>query len=254
MPAEVELRLGDYLGVEGLPALAGGSIDVAITDPPFDARTHRAALEGPSNRRGRSVAGALPFGPLADAELEEVAHQLARVTRRWIVVFSAERHLEAWARALELAGAAVVRFGLALRTNPRPQMTGDRPAPPADHLVIAHGPDIPLRWNGGGHSAVWPSPPARFDEGGQLHPTQKPLALIRALLEDFSDPDELVLDPFAGSGTTAVACRELGRRFLGWEISPEYHATAVRRIGMTREQLRLPAADAPEQLALGEAR
>ena len=64
----------------------------------------------------------------------------------------------------------------------------------------------------------------------QIHPTQKPLSLMRDLLGDFSDPGELVCDPFAGSGTTAVACKELGRRFVGWEIDPSYHALACARV------------------------
>ncbi len=244
------LVLGDCLAPDGLPALADGSIDVTITDPPFDARTYRAALEGPRNGKGRSVAGALPFAPLADAQLKAVALQLARVTRRWIVIFSAERHLESWAKALEAGGARFVRFGLALRTNPRPMMLGNAPAPPCDHLVLAHGPARPMRWNGRGRAAVWASPPARYDEGGQAHPTQKGLPLMRALVNDFTDAGELVCDPYLGSGTTAVACRELGRRFLGWELDPGYYTTAVRRVAAAREQLRLHVTTGGDQLAL----
>jgi site-specific DNA-methyltransferase (adenine-specific) len=73
-----------------------------------------------------------------------------------------------------------------------------------------------------------------------VHPTQKPLALMRALVADFSDEGERILDPFAGSGSTAVACKELGRRFVGWELSPVYHAAAAGRINRACEQLRLP--------------
>jgi len=49
-------------------------------------------------------------------------------------------------------------------------------------------------------------------------------------LGDFSNPGDLVCDPFAGSGTTAVACKERGRRFIGWEISDVYHALACARV------------------------
>ena len=65
---------------------------------------------------------------------------------------------------------------------------------------------------------------------GKLHPTQKPLDLMRWLVATYSNPGDLVLDPFAGSGTTGVACAELGRRFLGAELDPAYHALAQRRI------------------------
>lgn len=71
------------------------------------------------------------------------------------------------------------------------------------------------------------------------HETQKPLVLVESLIRNFTDPGELVCDPFAGSGTTGVACIRLGRRFVGWERDPKYHAIAVKRLSATQEQLGL---------------
>ncbi len=228
------------MAADGLAALGDCSVDVVLTDPPFDERTHRTALEAGDWRRGdRRVAGALPFPPLAAEQLERAAVELARVTRRWIVLFAGEHQVGNWVTALEAAGARFVRLGFVVRDNPRPQMRGDRPAPGGDPIVIAHRAALPLRWNGGGRPGVWRSPAVRFDPGGQVHPTQKPLALMRALVEAFSDPGELVCDPFAGAGTTAVACRMTGRRFLGWEIDPVHQGTAQRRLDRAREQLGL---------------
>jgi DNA modification methylase len=61
-------------------------------------------------------------------------------------------------------------------------------------------------------------------QGGKtrFHPTQKSLPLMRALIEKHSNPGDTVLDTFAGSGTTAVACLRTGRAFKGAEVSPEY--------------------------------
>ena len=73
----------------------------------------------------------------------------------------------------------------------------------------------------------------------RVHPTQKPEWLIESLVRDFTDPGELVCDPFAGSGTTGVACKRLGRRFLGWEKDPDFHAIAEKRLANTQEQLGL---------------
>jgi site-specific DNA-methyltransferase (adenine-specific) len=53
---------------------------------------------------------------------------------------------------------------------------------------------------------------------------------MRELVSLFSDPDELILDPFAGSGSTGVACRQLGRRFIGWELNQDYFDIACRRL------------------------
>src|ERR1700733_6951762 len=66
--------------------------------------------------------------------------------------------------------------------------------------------------------------------GNKLHLTQKPLSVLLPLLETFSAHGELVLDPFAGSGSTLIAARSLGRRYLGIEIDAGYHAIATRRL------------------------
>ena len=62
---------------------------------------------------------------------------------------------------------------------------------------------------------------------------------MERLILDFTDPGDLILDPFAGSGTTGVAAVRLGRRFVGWEKDPKYHAIATKRLAGTREQLSL---------------
>lgn len=64
----------------------------------------------------------------------------------------------------------------------------------------------------------------------RYHPTQKPLSLMIWVIENYSKPNDLVFDPCAGSGTTAVACIKTGRRFIGCEINPAYFAIAQRRI------------------------
>lgn len=56
----------------------------------------------------------------------------------------------------------------------------------------------------------------------RVHPTQKPVELHMRILEDFSRPRDVVLDCFGGSGTTLIACNEVGRRCLMMELSPEY--------------------------------
>jgi len=57
---------------------------------------------------------------------------------------------------------------------------------------------------------------------------------------DITNPDDFVLDPFMGSGTTGVACVQTGRRFIGIEIDPGYFAIAEKRIREAQMQLRMP--------------
>ena len=72
-----------------------------------------------------------------------------------------------------------------------------------------------------------------------LHPTQKPLALMKYLILTYSNPGDLVFDGFCGSGTTAVACAELDRRFIGIEISQEYCDIAQKRVDAVQNQTKL---------------
>jgi site-specific DNA-methyltransferase (adenine-specific) len=60
------------------------------------------------------------------------------------------------------------------------------------------------------------------DHYGYVHPTQKPLFLIQKLIELVTNPGDLILDPFAGSGTTALACKELNRNYICIEKEREY--------------------------------
>jgi site-specific DNA-methyltransferase (adenine-specific) len=83
------------------------------------------------------------------------------------------------------------------------------------------------------------------------HPTQKPLALIERMVRASCPPDGLVLDPFMGSGTTALAAARQGRRFAGFEINPGYMAIARRRIDL--ETRRAQVAPAPVNQAGKEA-
>lgn len=75
------------------------------------------------------------------------------------------------------------------------------------------------------------------------HPTQKPVKLLRRLVGRTSG---LVLDPFMGSGTTGVACVNLGRKFIGIELSPKHFATACKRIDEAQRQGRLFDERAPK--------
>ncbi len=69
------------------------------------------------------------------------------------------------------------------------------------------------------------------------HPCSKPLGLIQEVVKRFSEPSDLVLDPFLGSGTTAVAAKQLGRNYLGIEMNPEYVKIAEKRLAEVQEPL-----------------
>jgi modification methylase len=71
-------------------------------------------------------------------------------------------------------------------------------------------------------------------DGKKLHPTQKPEALLARVILSSSRPDDLVLDPFAGTGTSGAVAKHLGRRFIGIEREAKYARAAEKRIAATK--------------------
>jgi site-specific DNA-methyltransferase (adenine-specific) len=106
-------------------------------------------------------------------------------------------------------------------------------------------------WNAGGKRGIYTHHVR--DGSAHMHPTQKPVPLLKALLQDFTQPGDVVLDPFMGSGTTGIACVELGRRFIGIEQDPTYFALACDRIrqAVAQGQLFTPSTKARQEVLFG---
>jgi site-specific DNA-methyltransferase (adenine-specific) len=78
----------------------------------------------------------------------------------------------------------------------------------------------------------WP----RDNESEKIHPTQKPVELLKTLIEIFTDEGDVVIDPCAGSGSTLVAAEALGRKAYGFEIKKEFYTKAKAWIESEREK------------------
>lgn len=241
-----ELHLGDCLHpVTGLASLADKSVDHVICDPPYEVEAHTKQRHTNSTFVGRGWADkgmtatrSLDFAPITQETRTIAAAQMARVSRRWILVFCQAEAVAEWRDALIGAGAVYKRACVWIKPDGQPQLSGDRPGMGYESIVAAHVPGR-SRWNAGGKLGVYVV--QRQERGdstnGVEHPTKKPQLLMEALIRDFTDPGDLVCDPFAGSGTTGVAALKNGRQFLGWECNPKYHAAAMRRLLGSREQL-----------------
>lgn len=165
-----------------------------------------------------------------------------------------QRELRATYAASYAIGRAMpdefIRAGVWVKPNGMPQYTGDRPAMGWEAVAILHRKGR-KRWNGGGSHAVWTVPKVHGN-----HPTEKPVALVSEWVRLFTDAGDVVLDPFAGSGTTGVACAKMGRRFIGIERERKHFLTACRRIEEAYKQadLFVPApASKPVQTGLFDA-
>ncbi len=235
------LHHGDCLDpVSGLASLADRSVDVTITDPPYEAEAHtlqRRYKTGAEIVEGERTIepAALDFGAITAEQRSGVAAQIARVTAQRAIVFCQAEAVQAWREAFDAAGMPYRRTLVWIKPDAMPSLHGRWPGQAFEAMVMAQhrsAKACPV----GGKARVYEYTRAQAGQAGgpggskAPHPTTKPLPLMRQIVEDFTDPGDLILDPFAGSGTTGLAARILGRRFVGWERDANYHAIATRRL------------------------
>jgi len=96
---------------------------------------------------------------------------------------------------------------------------------PYERLSITFNPQMGL-------SDVW-TDINFYEEKNRYHPTQKPQKLIKRLVKASSNPLDIILDPFMGSGSTAVACIDENRKYIGFEIDLDYHLASLNRINQS---------------------
>jgi len=251
-PAVNHVLVGDCL--EKLAKLPDASVDLVFADPPYNLQLERELLR-PNNTVVDGVDDAWDkFSSFADYD---------RFSRAWLAQCR---------RVLKPDGAIwvigsyhnIFRLGVALqdqgfwiqndivwrKTNPMPNFRGKRFTNAHETLIWA-GRDAKARvtFNYEAMKALnddiqmrsdWLFPicsgPERLKdgEGRKAHPTQKPEALLARILLASTNPGDLVLDPFFGTGTTGAAARRLGRRWLGIERDPVYAEAAEERIAKVR--------------------
>lgn len=215
-----KLYHGDCLEI--LPQLTE-KVDLVLTDIPY-------------NEVNRSSNGLrnLDKGQ-ADSARFDMAHLLAELFRLCsgsFYIFCGTEQVSP-IRANFVESGLSTRHGVWIKPNPSP-MNGEYIYLSALENVI-FGKKSGAYFNGFCLSPVWRHPTVM----GQEHPTEKPVKMFQEMLHVSTGPNGTVLDPFLGSGTTAVACERLGRRWIGIEISEEYCDIAVKRIEQERAQMKL---------------
>lgn len=217
-----------------LPTL--DTVDHVVTDPSYFRDVYLRA-SAPNTKPGSQTPGRLgvTLAKLAAGDIGEidelvvpVSSEIARLTTRWAIVFSDVENAHRWREALTSAGMRYARTGAWVKPDAMPQMSGDRPGQGFEVCTIMHA-NGPMRWNGGGHAAVWTHGIARGDERVG-HPCPKPISLMRELVALFTNPGDVILDPFAGSLTTAVAAYQLGRLCIAIEREERWCEAGVQRL------------------------
>ena len=207
-----KVTCGDCLDL--MKELPDASIDAVITDIPYGISQTSGGLRN------------LHYGQWdLSAEFSEHISEMARVSAGTVVIFCDGRQLSGVLLLLEKSGYKVRHFAWH-KPNPSP-MNGKSILLSSVELA-AWGKKPGAYFGGHCTHNYWEG--TAPSGSSRVHPTQKPVPLFKSLITT-SCPDEgIVLDPFAGSGTTGVACAQTGRQFIGFELNPEYCDIANKRI------------------------
>lgn len=214
-----------------LDELDDGNVDLLLTDPPYTISRKTGFQQlGPNSVERFAVS--MDFGKWDHGvvDLAALCAQAYRVLRNGgtLIVFYDLWKITDLACAMENAGFKQLRFIEWLKTNPVPlnskrnYLTNSREVAV---LGVKKGcPTFNSKYDNGIYEHAIPN------NGKRFHPTQKPLELMRQLIEKHSHPGDLVIDPFLGSGTTALAANQLKRNFAGCDIDEEYVRIAKERL------------------------
>jgi modification methylase len=243
-----EVLVGDC--IETLRRLPPASVHAVFADPPYNLQL-KGALRRPDDSLVDGVDDAWDrFEDLAayDAFTREWLSECRRVLRKdgTIWVIGSYHNVFRLGTALQDLGFWILNDVIWRKANPMPNFRGRRFTNAHETMIwAARGPDSRYRFNYAAMKAMnddvqmrsdWYFPLCtgaerlRGEDGAKLHPTQKPEALLHRVILSCTQPGEVVLDPFLGTGTTAAVARRLGRRFIGIEREEGYAVAARARI------------------------
>jgi len=219
----VTLYLGDCLEI--LPTLEAGSVDAVVTDPPYGINessvknSTRSKMVSVKNSTRSKMVSVKNYGDYfwdKERAKPEAIKEILRCSKEQIIfggIYYSDLLLpsSSWIVWDKLNSGDFADCELAWTSHKRAVRK------------------FAYMWNG----CFKQHPEERF------HPTQKPLALMKWVVENYSPINGIISDPFMGSGTTGVACVQTGRKFIGIEIEPKYFEIAVKRIQQAQLQIRM---------------
>ncbi len=209
MSALNHIHHGDCTKV--MQQLPNNSIDFILTDPPY--------LVNYRDRTGRRI-----MGDINSDWLEPSFTEMYRILQpdSFAISFYGWNHVDKFMTAWRKAGFRIVgHFTFVKHYASRTGFTQARHE--CAYLLAKGNPKPPT------HAPKDVMPWGKYT-GNRYHPTQKPLEILRTLIKAYTQVGDIILDPFAGSGSTMIAARQLRRSWIGIEMDATYHQNAINRL------------------------
>ncbi len=247
LPLDRILEEDCIAAMQGLPA---GSVDLVFADPPYNLQL-KGALHRPDNSLVDAVDdawdrfdGFAAYDAFTRAWLAEARRVLKPTGALWVI--GSYHNIFRVGAALQDAGFWILNDVIWRKANPMPNFRGKRFTNAHETLIWAsrsEGAKYTFNYDalkalneGLQMRSDWVIPLCtgaerlKDEDGQKAHPTQKPTALLHRVLVGCTNPGDVVLDPFFGTGTTGAVAKALGRRWIGIEREPAYARLAAQRI------------------------
>jgi len=229
---KIDLRLGDCLNI--LQDLPDNSIDLLVTDPPYDVITDGGGTVNSIKKLNKSL------NDLVDAKINN-GYDIETFNNEFVRVMKTI-NIYIWCNKTQIpdyfkfyVDKHKCKFDIICwhKTNALPTYS-NKYLSDTEYLLYfrkGKGKCFPKSYEDA--KTYYIAPINHKDKKEWKHPTIKPLDITEKIIRNSSNENDVVLDPFMGSGTTGVACKNLNRNFIGIEIEPEYYNIAKERIGIS---------------------
>lgn len=223
--------------LEGLKLLPDKCIDLIITDPPYLIHNTRA---GGSSRLAHSIqpVNDLLKGNNLNTGIDlSILPEMVRVMKRincyiWCNKAQIPDYLSYFVNELGCSFDIIIWW----KTNP-PPLYNNKYLCDKEYCLYFRKSGYCQPTSYESSKTVFHQPINVKDKKLYPHPTIKPVNIIKTLINNSSKLGDIILDPFLGSGTTAVACMELDRRYIGYEINQTYYEIVLKRIANVSEAI-----------------
>lgn len=216
--------------IEGMKTIVDNSIDLIVTDPPYNIsrETNFHTMKG---RRGSTM----DFGEWdKDFNLCEFIKELPRVLKENsnVVIFNSWENLESLANLMRANNIVVKRCLVLNKSNPAPFNRDRLFVNDVEFALwgVYNSKNKPTKWIFNRQEKYEKCVINTTVQSRKYHPTMKDINVVEKLLMILSNKGDTILDPFSGSGTTAIACINNNRNFIGFELDKDYYDISLDRI------------------------
>lgn len=224
--------------LEGMKGIPDQSVDLIVTDPPYKL-TSRGSSGTMSGYWTNDITKMGKVFENNDVEIEDYLGEFYRILKDTSHCYIMCNNLNL-PHFFEVISKSKFNFVKLLVWDKCTKICGKYYMGQVEHIfLLRKGGDKPINDCGTSDLLSFPNKKDKAYDGGNIHDSQKPIGLFQTMIENSSKEGEIILDPFMGSGTCAIACMRTNRHYLGFELDKKYFDLTNERIRMEKQTLRL---------------